>query len=243
MNELLKIFEVQAGTLARALVGTDVPEGVGTRKLTRDRVFEAVRQAIVEGRLAPGTRLTERELCEAFGISRTVVREVARRLEAEKLAVVIAHSGLRVAKLTRKLVHEIYEIRTELEAIIVRNFLACASDDDIAVAQEFGHKLLDAGARADKVGMAETMSSFLRFMTEVADNQIAAELLGQLRSRVNMLRVYAMAEPGQLETGMEGVRAIIAGITARDVAAAERATRVYVRRSGEAVLRHMERDA
>ena len=41
---------------------------------------------------------------------------------------------------------------------------------------------------------------------------------------------------------MEGVRAIIAGITARDIAAAERATRIYVRRSADAVLRHMDRD-
>ena len=139
--------------------------------------------------------------------------------------------------------HEIYEIRTELEAITVRSFLACATDDDIAAAQDFGQKVLDAGTKGDTLGVAETMSSFLRFMTDVADNQIAAEMLDQLRSRVNMLRVYSMAQPGQLETAMEGVRAMIAEITARDVAAAERATRVYVRRSGEAVLRHMDRMA
>ncbi|MFD1253525.1 MULTISPECIES: GntR family transcriptional regulator [Devosia] len=212
------------------------------RQLVRDKVFDAVRTAIMEGLIAPDTRLTERELCEAFDISRTVVREVVRRLEAEKLVSVVPHSGLRVARLTRKHVHEIYEIRTELEAITVRSFLACATDEHIAEAQEFARKMLEAGAKGDKVGMAETMSKFLRFMTDVADNQIAAEMLDQLRSRVNMLRIYAMAEPGQLETGMEGVRAIIAGITARDIAAAERATRIYVRRSAEAVLRHMDRD-
>ncbi len=238
MNDLRTIFQAEASHVADA----SVEESTQTRQLVRERVSDAVRAAIVDGRIAPDTRLTERELCEAFGISRTVVREVARRLEAEKLVSVIPHSGLRVARLTRKHVHEIYEIRTELEAITVRSFLACATDDDIAAAQDFGHKLLEAGAKGDKLGMAETMSSFLRFMTDVADNQIAAEMLDQLRSRVNMLRVYAMAEPGQLETGMEGVRAIIAGITARDVAAAEQATRVYVRRSAEAVLRHMDRD-
>lgn len=236
MNDLRRIFQVDASDV------TDVQVEEGTRPLARVRVFEAVRKAIMEGRLAPDMRLTERELCETFDISRTVVREVVRRLEAEKLVNVIPHSGLRVARLTRKHVHEIYEIRTELEVITVRSFLASATDEDIAVAQEYGAKLLAAGAAGDRVGMAETMSSFLRFMTDVADNQIAAEMLDQLRSRVNMLRVYAMDEPGQLETGMEGVRAIIAGITARDVEAAERATRVYVRRSAEAVLRHMDRD-
>ncbi|MGB3024344.1 GntR family transcriptional regulator [Paradevosia shaoguanensis] len=238
MNDLRKIFETDAAAISDA-GGKDEP---GARKLVRERVFEQVRKAIVEGRIAPGTRLTERELCEAFGISRTVVREIVRRLEAEKLADVIAHRGVTVATLTRKRVEEIYEIRTELEAIAVRSFLKVATDADIEVARDYGERLLAAGQRGDKVGMAEIMSSFLRFMAEVGDNRIAAEILEQLRTRINMLRVLAMAEPGQLETGMEGVRAIIAGIVARDVAASEQATRVYVRRSGEAVLRHMDRE-
>jgi len=238
MNDLRKIFETDAAAISDA-GSKDEP---GARKLVRERVFEQVRKAIVEGRIAPGTRLTERELCEAFGISRTVVREIVRRLEAEKLADVIAHRGVTVATLTRKRVEEIYEIRTELEAIAVRSFLKVATDADIEVARDYGERLLAAGQRGDKVGMAEIMSSFLRFMAEVGDNRIAAEILEQLRTRINMLRVLAMAEPGQLETGMEGVRAIIAGIVARDVAASEQATRVYVRRSGEAVLRHMDRE-
>jgi len=237
MSDLRQIFQGYLSQMENASTDETMQ-----RQLVRDKVFDAVRTAIMEGLIAPDTRLTERELCEAFDISRTVVREVVRRLEAEKLVSVVPHSGLRVARVTRKHVHEIYEIRTELEAITVRSFLACATDEHIAEAQEFARKMLEAGAKGDKVGMAETMSKFLRFMTDVADNQIAAEMLDQLRSRVNMLRIYAMAEPGQLETGMEGVRAIIAGITARDIAAAERATRIYVRRSAEAVLRHMDRD-
>ncbi|AKR58358.1 GntR family transcriptional regulator [Youhaiella tibetensis] len=237
MNDLRKLFEIDAASVA--VEGEGEPQA---RKLVRERVFEQVRNAIVEGRIAPGTRLTERELCEAFGISRTVVREIVRRLEAEKLADVIAHRGLTVATLSRKRVEEIYEIRTELEAIAVRSFLKVATDEDIEVAREYGEKLLDAGQRGDKVGMAEIMSSFLRFMAETGDNRIAGEILEQLRTRINMLRVLAMAEPGQLETGMEGVRAIIAGIVARDLEASENATRVYVRRSGEAVLRHMDRE-
>ena len=210
MNDLRKLFEIDAASVA--VEGEGEPQA---RKLVRERVFEQVRNAIVEGRIAPGTRLTERELCEAFGISRTVVREIVRRLEAEKLADVIAHRGLTVATLSRKRVEEIYEIRTELEAIAVRSFLKVATDEDIEVAREYGEKLLDAGQRGDKVGMAEIMSSFLRFMAETGDNRIAGEILEQLRTRINMLRVLAMAEPGQLETGMEGVRAIIAGIVAR----------------------------
>ncbi|WP_092498823.1 GntR family transcriptional regulator [Faunimonas pinastri] len=50
--------------------------------LVREQAFEQIRDAIISGKLAPGTRLIERELCEALGISRALVREVIRRLEA-----------------------------------------------------------------------------------------------------------------------------------------------------------------
>jgi DNA-binding GntR family transcriptional regulator len=239
MTELRTIFE-------NVHPEKDKPSADGKRAprpLTRERVFDAVRRAIVDGSLAPGQRLTERELCETFGISRTVVREVSRMLAAERLADFEAHRGLRVAELTRKRVEEIYQIRTELEAIVVRSFLAAATDADIATARDFGSRMLEAGARGDRMLVVDTMTAFERFMNEVADNQIAAEILGQLNTRISMLRLFAMREEGQIETGMQGVRAIIAGISARDSEAAEQAVRIFVRRSAEAVLRHMDREA
>jgi DNA-binding GntR family transcriptional regulator len=211
------------------------------RQLVRERVFQAVRSAIVEGRIAPGTRLTERELCESYGISRTVVREVIRMLAAEKLAEVTAHKGLRVAALTRKRANEICELRIELEAMVIRGFLAAATDDHILMVQNYWKEWRKSRQRLDKVDMAEKMANLLSFMSEIADNQVAAEILGQLRARINMLRVLAMNEPGQVESSMDGLDQTILAITARDADAAERAVRAFVRRSGEAVLRQMDR--
>ena len=48
--------------------------------LIRERAFDEIRDAIISGRIAPGARLIERELCDALKISRASVREVLRRL-------------------------------------------------------------------------------------------------------------------------------------------------------------------
>jgi DNA-binding GntR family transcriptional regulator len=53
--------------------------------LRRDQALERLRNAIITGHFAPGDRLIERELCEAMGVSRTSIREVLRRLEAEQI--------------------------------------------------------------------------------------------------------------------------------------------------------------
>jgi DNA-binding GntR family transcriptional regulator len=53
--------------------------------LRRDQAFERLRDAIITGHFTPGERLIERDLCEKMGVSRTSIREVLRRLEAERL--------------------------------------------------------------------------------------------------------------------------------------------------------------
>jgi len=213
------------------------------KTVERERIFDAVRRKIVDGSIPPGARLTERGLCDAFGVSRTVIREVIRMIAAEKLGDFEPHVGLRVAELTRKHVQEIYAIRTELEVMVVRGFLSDATDADIAVAESYGQKMLEIAAQGDRFAAVEMMAEFERFMARVADNEIAAELLSQLNARISILRLVAMREPGQVETGMEGVRAVVASIVARETDAAEHAVRTFVRRSGESVLRHMDRAA
>ena len=99
---------------------------LGPPILVRERAFEQVREAIISGRLAPGTRLIERELCEAMGISRASVREVIRRLEAERLVESAPRRGPMVVTLTRKQADEIYEIRATLESLLVRHFTKMA---------------------------------------------------------------------------------------------------------------------
>jgi DNA-binding GntR family transcriptional regulator len=238
MNDLSRIFADLRDAAAPPPATPRAP-----RKVERERVFDALRRAIVDGRIPPGTRLTERGLCEGFGVSRTIVREVIRMLAAEKLGDFEPHVGLRVAELTRKGVQDIYQLRAEIEAMVLRGFLAAATDADIDAARAYGDRMLAAAGRDDRIAVVETMAEFERFMARVADNPVAAEVLAQLNARVNLLRLMAMRDPGQIETGMAGVRAVIAGIAARDCAAAEAAVRIFVRRSGEAVLRHMDRQA
>ena len=59
----------------------------------RDMVQERLREAIISGHFAPGDRLVERPLCEQLGVSRTVIRETVRYLEAEGLVEIVPQKG------------------------------------------------------------------------------------------------------------------------------------------------------
>ena len=89
-------------------------------KPLREIVFEAMREAIVSGRLAPGERLVEIKLADEMGVSRTPVREAIRKLELEGFVIMMQRKGAYVAGLSPKEIRDVFEIRSTLESLAAR---------------------------------------------------------------------------------------------------------------------------
>ena len=85
------------------------------RMSTVDALAEALRQDILDGALAPGARLIERELCATYGVARHSLRAALRALAAEGLVTIEPHRGAHVAELTADDVRWLYELRAALE--------------------------------------------------------------------------------------------------------------------------------
>jgi DNA-binding GntR family transcriptional regulator len=85
------------------------------RTSTVDALAGALRREILEGELAPGAWLRERELCEAYGVARHSLRAALRTLAAEGLVRIEPHRGAHVAELTADDVRDLYELRAALE--------------------------------------------------------------------------------------------------------------------------------
>jgi len=86
------------------------------RKSLGEHVFENLRQAIIRGEVAPGTRLVESRIADALDISRTPVREAIHKLEREGLIEKLARGGFGVLGLTRNEIEETFGIRSVLES-------------------------------------------------------------------------------------------------------------------------------
>ncbi len=84
------------------------------------RIYEILKDQIINEELAPGERLLDDKLASSFGVSRTPVREALTRLTSEGLVEITPRSGIYVKKLTRKDVEEIYKIRKVLEGLAAR---------------------------------------------------------------------------------------------------------------------------
>ncbi|OWY30684.1 GntR family transcriptional regulator [Herbaspirillum robiniae] len=85
-----------------------------------EHVFRKIQSAIVQGDIAPGSKISEPELARTYGISRGPLREAIHRLEGQNLLVRVPHVGARVVSLTLEGLVELFQIRESLEGMACR---------------------------------------------------------------------------------------------------------------------------
>src|ERR1700744_6752434 len=99
----------------------------------QEHILTGLRDHIVEGNIADGGRIPERQLCEMLGISRTPLREVLKVLAAEGLIELLPNRGARVRQLSERDLGELFDIMGGLEALAGR--LACENISDVEIAE------------------------------------------------------------------------------------------------------------
>ena len=209
---------------------------LGGPTLVREKAFGTLRTAIIEGALPPGTRLIERELCEAMGVSRTSVRETLRRLEAERLITSEPRRGPTVAGVTKAQAEQIYDIRSYFEGRLARKFAAVASDSDIV-------ELRRIYSDFERFALSEDLSHTLTVMVEFYDHlkrvtqlDVMNDLLTQLTARVSYLRLMSMSGPNRIRYSIAEMNDLVCAIESRDEDAAERAAIEHVHKAAVAAL-------
>ena len=194
----------------------------------RELAVDRLRQAIIAGRFESGERLVERTLGEQLGVSRSVVREAIRYLEAEGLVETLPRSGPVVARLDWPQARQIYDIRRLLEADAAA---ACARIADEAVKQRLRAALgaLQAafdGAAPQRLYAATT--AFYETIFRAAGHDVAWEIVQRLNGRISRLRALTLATTNRRVSGPAHMAGICAAICDNAPEAAARAVRDHL---------------
>jgi len=109
-----------------------IKSGEGVKITVADRVFEQLSDAIISGKIAAGSKISEPDLAKKFNVSRAPLREAIGRLEACNLVTRKPNVGARVVELSFKELIEIYRIREALEGMAARMAAENMNDEEIA---------------------------------------------------------------------------------------------------------------
>ena len=204
-------------------------------------MLDSPRLAIIVGRLAPGARLTERELTEMLGVSRTVVREALRSLEAEGLVHVIPNKGPVVRELSRAEAEDLYQIRAVLEGLAARLFVQHAAEGEIEALERALDVVVEAYGSGDAARVLDTKNRFYDVLFAGARSETLSSMLATLHARIWRWRALGLTHPGRSsdrsQESIANLREVLAAIRARDADAAERVTREEANRAANEVMR------
>jgi len=186
------------------------------RRTLHDELVERLRRQIVEGDLAPGDKIVEKELCETYGVSRTPLREALKVLAREGLLVLTPHRGAHVALLTVADLEDAFPVIGALEALAGEMACAQATDREIDEIAALHMRMESAYKNRDRKRYFRLNQQIHEAMACAARNSVLDQMRQMLSGRVARARYYANISVPRWEQAMQEHGEILDALKLRD---------------------------
>lgn len=201
-----------------------------------EEVAELLRQRIFERELEPGSWIDELKIAEAYGISRTPLREALKVLAAEGLVTMKVRRGAYVTEVSERDLSDVYHMLSLLESDAAG---VVASTADAAQVESLDglHAELEAAARPeqqDRERFFEINERFHQRLLEIADNRWRDQMVADLRKVMKLNRHNSLLKTGRIEESLAEHRALMAAIAAKDATLAVRRMQEHFKNGLEA---------
>lgn len=160
------------------------------------RIYQAVHAAILEHRIAPGTRLREADLAESFDVSRTVVRQALNRLSQDRVVELQHNRGAAVAQPARDEAAHVFDARRVIEGEITRRLAGKLDAQAIERLQAVLQAEAHAEARGDRPTTIRQSGEFHRELARLSGNPVFVSMLDELLPRSSLL-LALYQQPGR----------------------------------------------
>lgn len=202
----------------------------------REKILEHIRDAIISGSLKAGSRVSEPELAERYGISRTPIREAFRQLESEGYLTVIPRRGAVVSEFTQKDVEDFYAIKSILEGYAARQACKNLSEKELERLQANNNRLAELAEQNDFKTFFRVHNEFHEMFIKAADNDKLRELITSVVTRFQRLRFMSLSLEGRMQIVVQEHAKIIDAFRRKDAEAAELLVRKNAEYGGRVLL-------
>jgi DNA-binding GntR family transcriptional regulator len=198
-------------------------------------VYQRIREDIFAFRMPPGQRYSEHELAATLGVSRTPLRFALHILAREGYLVHLAgHSSWQVQPLDPEYYADLYDFRTDIEAIAVHRLCRAAPDPRLAGLAAYWHSPSQR-LTPDYRAVAEADEQFHGTLVELAGNAEMLRTFRDLTDRIRVIRRLDFADAGRIAATFDEHGAILTRLLAGDAVGAETLIRAHIGGSREAI--------
>jgi DNA-binding GntR family transcriptional regulator len=205
------------------------------RTMAATSSYDALREAIVRGEIAPDARLIESDLSTTFDMSRGAVRTALIRLEQDGLVVREPHRGARVRRVGDEEAVEILQARAVLEGLAVGQAAERIDDAGVNRLSECLARHRELLERGDLLGASDANGDLHSVLLELSGHATAVRLIHSLNAQTVRYQYRTILIPGRPAASLAEHAAIVEAVSAGDATAAEAAMRGHLFNVAEAV--------
>lgn len=201
---------------------------MGDKYSLRGKVYDRIREDILNGIYKEQEELKEATLGEKMGVSRTPVREALRQLELEGLVEIIPNKGARVTGITKKDIEDIYQIRYLLEGLSARWATEHVTEEQLDKMEETLYLTDFHAGKGNFPQVYELDSQFHELMYEASGSKMLNHILSDFHMYVTRIRKTSLSNVTRSKNSTEEHRAILEAIKERDADKAEQCAHEHV---------------
>jgi DNA-binding GntR family transcriptional regulator len=194
----------------------------GTEKYSlRGKIFNILRQQILDNKYMPGDSLVETKLAEELGVSRTPIREAIRQLELEGLVISIPNKGVVVKGITEKDIEDIYTIRRALEGLAAKWAAEKINDGELEELKNLFELMEFYTSKGDIEQVAKLNTEFHEVIFRATKSGVLQHILTDFQYYVQWARYKSLKSPGRAYKALEEHKMILEAFLKHDPQDAE----------------------
>jgi DNA-binding GntR family transcriptional regulator len=209
------------------------------RRVLHQEVAVRLRQRIVEGHLAPGAKLNERELSELLQVSRTPLREAIKMLAAEGLVELVPRRGAVVAQMSEQDVADTFEVIAGLEGQSGELAAQRISAAQLAEIRALHYEMLAAFTRRDLPTYYRLNARIHTQINAAAANRALTQTWANVNARLQALRFRSNFDETKWRRAVQEHERMVALLAARDAAGLRALMVAHLLQKRDAVLELM----
>ncbi len=205
------------------------------RRSLHDELVERIRDMIIEGQLASGARIHEGQLCAAFGISRTPLREALKYVASEGLIDLVPGRGAIVRKLSRRDVRGMLDVLSVLEVLAARLVCRHAAPTAIARIRALHDAMMQFYADGNRLEYYKLNQAIHSGIVALSGNYCLAQTHESIQLRLKRIRFIGNEEKSKWDGAVAEHQEIIDALEARDEVRLSAVLALHLERTWERV--------
>ena len=152
-----------------------------------EAIVEAIIYDVMQQHLGPGTRLSEKSVCDRFGVSRMNVRRALLTLSNIGVVELQANKGARIRQPTLQQAMTLFETRRAIESIIIKSVLAQRSDADIVTLKAHVEREEQAFSNNDRHQLIRLSGEFHLLIASFQNNHLLTGFMQTLITQSSLI--------------------------------------------------------